>query len=109
MSLNRLVSRINSRQKLTNDLCTLPPKESCAFDLCNLKPEGSNLRCSRPLCSSQSTGGIPTPPRLTEQLDCDERKIQRFSPPLAWCSGPSGPNSVRHANPPKPNRSNPRR
>ena len=39
--------------------------EKCV-DLCNLTPKGSNLRCSRPLCSSQSTGGTPYDQRPLE-------------------------------------------
>jgi hypothetical protein len=69
--------------------------EKCV-DLCNLTPKGSNLRCSRPLCSSQSTGGTPPGQRprrvrlLTEKGPEEKSTTHRSEP----CSGPSGPNSV---------------
>jgi hypothetical protein len=49
-----------SRSKLTNDL-TL--KSVLIFVICRTEVR-SNLRCSRPLCSSQSTGGTLTCPRM---------------------------------------------
>ena len=57
--------------------------------LCN-RPKPA-ARCSRPLCSSQSTGGTPShiPTRGTQQ----EAQRYRNDPKIA--SGPSGPNSVQ--------------
>jgi hypothetical protein len=62
-----------SRSKLTNDL-TLFYK---CFDLCNLTPKGSNLRCSRPLCSSQSTGGTPPSQRPNKFGTTADKKRSR--------------------------------
>src|SRR5690606_38182627 len=61
-----------------------------------LKERGiSDLRCSRPLCSSQSTGG--TNPRLAcsvrSNLDSHE-KVLRLVCLRGDATGPSGPNSV---------------
>ncbi len=69
-----------------------------------IQAKSLNLRCSRPLCSSQSTGG--TPPANPQEKGNDER-VQRVSPPRSedqGCSGPSGPNSVHVAgsHPPRP-------
>jgi len=48
------------------------------------------LRCSRPLCSSQNTGGIlRARARLRQQQDPEVRRYPRIT------AGPSGPNSVQ--------------
>ena len=76
--------------------------EECV-DLCNLTPKGSNLRCSRPLCSSQSTGGTPYDQRLRRvrlltrrvRLLTEKGPEEKFTHrQVGSCSGPSGPNSV---------------
>jgi hypothetical protein len=63
-----------------------------------------SLRCSRPLCSSQSTGG--TPPR-TPTRETRKRGPESQPPPpprrAEAAPGPSGPNSVHvpnHHDPP---------
>ena len=45
------------------------------FDLCNLTPKGTNLRCSRPLCSSQSTGGTPSCRRVMPTQQSPEETV----------------------------------
>jgi hypothetical protein len=58
---------INASHLRRDDICV---------GLCNLKPEGSNLRCSRPLCSSQSTGGTPSPKQvMLRQKGPEEKSI----------------------------------
>jgi len=53
----------------------------------------SSLRCSRPLCSSQSTGGtLPAPPSPAAGKDPEGSSPRRVS-------GPSGPNSVQAPDP----------
>ena len=59
--------------------------------------KGLSIRCSRPLCSSQSTGGT-----LPSLGFCQRKKgpEERFIPDCRSnhvSTGPSGPNSVRHA------------
>jgi hypothetical protein len=55
-------------------------------------------RCSRPLCSSQSTGGAP----IHNPTRGKQKEVQRFRPdPKGSASGPSGPNSVQ-VRPPSP-------
>jgi hypothetical protein len=75
------------------DLCDLiTPAEACA----------SNLRCSRPLCSSQNTGGTHCAwPKPVTQESEDRRHPSDVSGPEVRSasrrgrSGPSGPNSVQ--------------
>jgi hypothetical protein len=67
-----------------------------------------NLRCSRPLCSSQQTARTPTP---TSKADLGEG-LKKPSPPNTpkerqGSSGPSGPNSVHAPIRPAPDHSNP--
>lgn len=59
----------------------------------------SAARCSRPLCSSQSTGGAPHrfPPRGNNERP---RVTKCFQPEGQSASGPSGPNSVQVRHPP---------
>ena len=69
--------------RLTNDLL---------LDLVISRPKRSRyLRCSRPLCSSQITGG--TLPRL--RLAVTKRSRGSFLHPRGCRPGPSGPNSVQ--------------
>ena len=76
--------RIDS--KLTNEMPHQMPWHQ--YEL----PERSSQRCSRPLCSSQSTGGTLPAYQQSRQ----QEKVQRFvtPDPKASASGPSGPNSV---------------
>ena len=55
--------------------------------------KGSSLRCSRPLCSSQSTGGTSLTPH-TNMQETKQGPRGSSQHPTGCRSGPSGPNSV---------------
>jgi hypothetical protein len=59
-------------------------------------------RCSRPLCSSQETGGPRPPPHMMRGTNTGPQKS--LSPKA---TDPSGPNSVLKLPPPEPRRSTP--
>ena len=71
------------------------PKDHSNDHLCDRARRSVNLRCSRPLCSSQSTGG-------TLRRHCHARTVRKgpevVRPRLRrrGRSGPSGPNSVQY-------------
>ena len=82
--------------------------------------ESVNLRCSRPLCSSQNTGGThcawtdPVTQESEDRLHPSDANGPEVSVPLEHFekrpsgSGPSGPNSVQKTRLRCTHRSNPR-
>jgi hypothetical protein len=82
--------------RLTNDLSETPrrvPLFDHLVDLSSpvLRPASPVLRCSRPLCSSQMTGGTRTRSKLCLNVN---RVLRSSRPPEGGRPGPSGPNSV---------------
>jgi len=59
---------------------------------------GFSLRCSRPLCSSQSTGGPPQP-SPTGNRSKGHKETEQPLPERRSRPGPSGPNSVQAPTP----------
>jgi len=62
----------------------------------------ASLRCSRPLCSSQNTGGTPCNPirrsdhtRVRRPSPCGELVQRSVTASSRMPAGPSGPNSVQ--------------